>query len=144
MNPSDAVQKSSGTSKTDLLRRHLAEGKKIYVSVTGLSLKQPWHIFQFIRNAVPSKIQSDKSEGNLFSETRNLKGVKHTLTFWTSRKAMLGFAYSGRHHAAIKVFSKFFTGVTYGYESDTAPTWDEALLELQKHGKVYAVKAQES
>jgi hypothetical protein len=59
------------------LQDHLAKGNSIYVSVTGLSFKKPWHFFMFVVHAVPSKIQSDKAEGNLFSETKTIGGVRH-------------------------------------------------------------------
>jgi hypothetical protein len=119
------------------VREFLASEGKVYVSVTGLSFQKPWYFFHFWWYAVRSKIQSDKAPGNLFSEARRLEGVQHTLTVWTSKKAMLGFVHSGVHKKAVSVFRRYFTGKTYGYETTEVPTWESALEQFRQNARDY-------
>ena len=46
--------KQSKTIKNEVA--NMSNEGQIYVSVTGLWLKNPWHIFNFIYYAIPSKI----------------------------------------------------------------------------------------
>jgi hypothetical protein len=50
---------------------------------------------------------------------------------------MLVFMKNGVHLKAMKSFHKIATGRTYGYESDTIPTWEEAFQLLESKGKNY-------
>jgi hypothetical protein len=50
---------------------------------------------------------------------------------------MLNFLRSGVHLKAMKTFHKIATGPTYGYESDTIPSWEEAFELLMEKGKYY-------
>jgi hypothetical protein len=50
---------------------------------------------------------------------------------------MLNYLRSGAHLKAMKAFTKIATGPTYGYESDTIPTWEEAYLLLTEKGKMH-------
>jgi hypothetical protein len=50
---------------------------------------------------------------------------------------MLAFMRTGPHLKAMKAFSKIATGRTYGYESDTIPTWEEAFATLEEKGRWY-------
>ena len=139
--PINAIKSESSTiSKKEQLEARLKNEGLVYISVTGLSLKRPWHLIPFLRYAIPSKMQAEAAEGNLFVATRHIKGVNHTLTAWTSKKAMLQFAYSGQHAKAIKVFHSFFSGATVGFNSNKLPSWDEALEQLHANGKSYAKK----
>ena len=99
--------------------------KIIYVSITGLRLKKPWHILPFYLHAIPAFMQAQKAEGNIFSETKKINGIHHTLTAWTDRKAMMAFLYSGSHGKTLKSFPAIATGKTFGYETTDIPTWDE-------------------
>jgi hypothetical protein len=48
---------------------------------------------------------------------------------------MLNFMRSGVHLKAMKVFHKIATGKTYGFESDSIPSWPEAFALLQERGR---------
>jgi hypothetical protein len=50
---------------------------------------------------------------------------------------MLDFMRSGVHLKAMKAFHSIATGRTYGYETDSVPTWDEAFSTLMSKGKNY-------
>lgn len=109
----------------------------MYISVTGLRLKKRWFFLQFIWHAVRSRHQAVRSKGVLHVAVTSRQGTQHTLTAWDSKDSMEAFKYSGAHKQAIKVFRQFFEGKTYGYDSDSIPDWDEALLVLEEKGKTY-------
>lgn len=113
---------------------------KVFISITGLELKRPWYIFHFFRHAVPSMTQAQKADGNLFTSVLTIHGVRHTLTAWTSKRAMSKFLYAGAHGKAIAIFDKIATGKTYGYESDHVPSWEEARTIYDQHAKDYTKK----
>ena len=108
-----------------------------YISITGLELKRPWHVFRFYRHAAPSLRQAKRADGNLQTHVKTINGVHHTLTVWESRDAMRAFLISGPHKQAMKVFPAIATGKTFGYESDDVPDWDEVHRLWQEHGQSY-------
>lgn len=113
---------------------------KYYVSVTGLKVKHFWLFPKFYRHALPSFMQAQSAPGNLFAETSSRNGIQHTLTVWEDRQSMLKFLRSGAHGQAMKItkeVSDLSQTKVYGYESDTMPTWDEALALWEEHGKLY-------
>ncbi|CAJ1948371.1 unnamed protein product [Cylindrotheca closterium] len=113
---------------------------KYYVSVTGLTLKTNLSYPRFMYHAVPSFTQARKAEGNVFAETRSIKGCHHTLTVWEDKKSMRKYMYSGAHIQAMKVtkeIADLSNTKTYGYESDHVPTWQEAIEQWGKHATLY-------
>jgi len=50
---------------------------------------------------------------------------------------MLAFMKNGTHLKAMKAFNSIATGKTFGYESDTIPSWEEAYSLLESKGKNY-------
>jgi hypothetical protein len=50
---------------------------------------------------------------------------------------MLEYMKSGIHLQAMKSFHKIATGKTYGYESESIPSWPEAFELLERQGKEY-------
>ena len=110
----------------------------VYISITGLRIKNWISIPIFWWYAIPAKMQADSAAGVIFSDAKEVNSYQHTLTAWKSRKAMLAFLTSGAHIKAMKVFKDVASdGKTYGYESDTIPSWEEALVIWEKHGKSY-------
>ena len=87
--------------------------------------------------AVRSRRQAAQSKGLISLATTSRNGIQHTLTAWESKSDMEAFKYSGAHKRAIQVFRHFFTGKTYRYESESLPSWDEALRLLDENGKDY-------
>ena len=100
--------------------------RKVYVAITGLKLKRPWHIVRFYWHALPSFRQAKKARGNLRSEARTINGVRHTLTVWESEAVMCEFLYAGPHKKAMRAFASIASGKAIGFEADRAPSWDEA------------------
>lgn len=108
-----------------------------YISITGLKPKGLFSFFRFWRLAIPSFEQARKAKGIQFCEVKRIQGFQCTLTAWESREAMLDFMRSGVHLKAMKAFHQIATGRTFGYESQTIPTWNEAFALLQANGKDY-------
>ena len=110
---------------------------KYYVSVTGLKVKSIWHHPQFWLHAVPSAIQAQSAPGIVEARTTARNGIQHTLTVWEDRKHMLRYLREGAHLKAMKVTAQVSDPAgtkVYGYESDTIPTWEEALALWEVHG----------
>lgn len=111
---------------------------QLYVSITGLRLKRPWHVFRFWRHAVAAMRQAQRAPGNLQASAKTIAGVRHTLTVWESKAAMRAFLYSGAHKKAIRAFPAIATGKTFGFEGDRVPNWDEVHRLWQERGRDYA------
>lgn len=111
--------------------------RPIYVSITGLKVKNFWKFLFFMRHAVMSKIQADRAPGILFSDVRTINGIQHTVTAWETKQHMKDFIYTGNHLKAIKAFRKIATGKTFGYEATQIPSWEEVPVLWEKNGKSY-------
>jgi hypothetical protein len=108
-----------------------------YVSITGLQLKRVWHAPTFWRHASASMSQAKAVVGCFSADARTITGVHHTLTVWTSRKAMLAYLSEGAHLKAMKAFKSFATGTVYGFETTKIPEWSIAhTLWLEKGRQV--------
>lgn len=91
-------------------------------------------------HAAPSFMQASKAEGNVFAQTKDVSGCHHTLTVWESKQSMRKFLVSGAHAKAMKItmeISDLDKTKVYGYETDTMPTWEEALDLWEKHGALH-------
>jgi heme-degrading monooxygenase HmoA len=99
----------------------------VYVSITGLKVKNIFASFMFWRHAIPSKAQADRSTGLVSLDVKRAGSYHFTLTVWKNREAMIAYRNSGAHLAAMTAFRKIATGKIYGYETRSIPTWDEAL-----------------
>lgn len=109
----------------------------MYISITGLKPKGILGFFRFWRHAIPSFRQAQTAKGNLFCEVKRIEGYQCTLTVWENREIMLTFMRNGNHKIAMKHFHKIASGKTYGFESETIPTWPEAFALLHNYGRVY-------
>ena len=109
----------------------------VYVSITGLRLKRPWHIFRFYRHAVPSFREARSAKGNQKAEVKTINGVHHTLTVWDTEASMRDFIYSGAHLNAIRAFGSIATGKTFGFETDQIPDWDAVHRLWSEYGEKY-------
>jgi len=109
----------------------------VYISITGLKPKGFFSYIKFWTLAIPSFRQAETSKGNLHTSTKNMHGYQCTVSAWESREVMLEFIRSGAHLKAMKAFNSIATGRTYGYESESIPSWDEAYILLQEKGKDY-------
>jgi len=108
---------------------------KVYVSITGLKVKNIFKSFHFWRHAIPSKNQAERSEGLIFLDLKQTNDYHHTLSVWKNREAMVAYRDSKSHLGAMKVFRKIATGKVFSYDSDFIPTWEQALELWDKNGR---------
>lgn len=111
----------------------------VYVSITGLRLKSPFHAAWFWWHAIRSMVQAQRAPGNLRADARAINGVQHTLTVWTDRAAMRRFIVTGAHAKAMRAFPQIATGSTFGFETDCVPDWADVHRLWQERGIAYAV-----
>lgn len=109
----------------------------MHISITGLKPKGLLGVIRFWRFAIPSFSQARGAEGILYCEVRKIKEHHCTLTAWESKDHMRAYLKSGVHLKAMKQFHKIATGKTFGYESETIPSWEEAYELLQAKGRVH-------
>lgn len=141
----DSVVADNHKECIQLLQHHQNNNNmKYYVSVTGLQVKSVWHLPLFFRYAIKSITQAQAAAGNIDTRTGYRNGVRHTLTIWEDKISMLRFMRAGAHAEAMKATNELSVPEStkvYGYESDTIPTWDEALalweVHGMRHGKVF-------
>ena len=112
----------------------------VYVSITGLRLKRPWHIFAFTWHATKSFRQVQQAKGLISADAKTIAGVRHTRTVWKSRADMLAFLHAGAHRHAIRAFPSIAHGKTFGFETNDIPDWNEVHRLWQERGKTYEVK----
>lgn len=110
----------------------------VYVSITGLTLKGPFHVFRFWWHAVLSMRQAKAAAGNISADAQTINGVHHTLTVWESERAMRCFLYQGAHGKAIRAFGSIATGKTFGFETDQVPQWSDVHALWRERGKAYS------
>jgi hypothetical protein len=108
-----------------------------YISITGLKPKNFISTFRFWRLAIPCFRLAQKSKGNVFCETKKIRGFQCSLTAWESKEDMLRFVHSEVHLKAMRAFNSIATGRTYGQECEAIPNWEEAFQMLQEKGKEY-------
>jgi hypothetical protein len=109
----------------------------MHISITGLKPKGIRGFLSFWSLAIPTFKQAKAAKGNLFCEVKKINGYQCTLTAWENTQLMHEFLRKDTHQKAMKSFHKIATGKTYGYQSDTIPSWDEAYLLLVENGKEY-------
>ena len=119
------------------LQNRLNSGSPVWISITGLRLKRIWYLPVFLRFAIPSHRQAERSPGCLMAEAKRINGVFHTLTVWNSRQEMRAFTSSGIHKKAVRAFSRFFTGHILGYEGTEIPDWEEVHRRCLSEGREY-------
>lgn len=109
----------------------------MYISLTGLKPKGFFAYFRFWLLAIPSFRQAQTALGNLHCDVKKVQEYQCTITAWESKDAMLNYLRSGAHLKAMKAFHQIATGPTYGYESDTIPSWEGAYALLMEKGKFH-------
>ena len=113
------------------------DGGRLYISITGLRLKRPWHHFRFWWLAIATMREAQQAPGNLQAAAKTIAGVRHTLSVWESKAAMRAFLYAGAHKKAIKAFPTIASGKTFGFESERVPDWAEVHRLWQECGRSY-------
>ena len=99
----------------------------MYVSITGLKTKTIFSWFKFWFLAIPAFREAQKQKGIIFCETKKIKNYHHTLTVWESKEDMHKYKISNSHLKAMQSFKNIATGKVFSYETNSIPSWDEAL-----------------
>lgn len=99
--------------------------RRVYVSITGLRLRKPWHFLRFHWHVMSCLKQAKKARGNLRAEVKTINGVRHTLTVWEDENAMRDFLYSDAHKHAVAACGSIATVKTFGFETDQIPSWND-------------------
>lgn len=109
----------------------------MYVSITGLKPKGILGHIRFWTLTIPAAKQAKIADGIVHSAFKSRKGFQHTLTVWQSRQHMLAYLTSPTHRKAMKNMTKIGQGKVYGYEADTIPSWEDALENWAKYGRIH-------
>jgi len=107
----------------------------LYISITGLKPKNFFTTIRFFIFTIPAFKAAQKSEGNLFCESKKINNYYHTITAWKNRDSMMKYLTGKAHSKAMKNFSLIGTGSTYGYERDQIPSWEKAVEIWKKNFK---------
>ena len=107
----------------------------VYVSITGLTVSSPWRLPRFWLHAIGSLAQARGAPGMLRVEVRTVSGVRHTLSIWESRAAMLVYLRSGAHLAAVRASSRIGAVKAFGCMTDRPPEWSEVPALWAEHGR---------
>ncbi len=86
--------------------------------------------FSFSRYTYNALKQIRKSGGIVHVKIRPFRLM--TLTVWKNRKDMLAFRNSGAHLAAMKKSNYFGAIKSTSWETDTIPTWLDAMEKLSE------------
>ena len=107
----------------------------MYVSVTGLKTNNLYASMKFWLLTIPAFRAAQKADGILLCENKSRNGYQHTLTVWKTKAHMLAYVRSPKHMKAMRAFPSIAIGRLLSYESDTVPSWDEALLKWEREAR---------
>jgi hypothetical protein len=107
----------------------------MYISITGIKVKDFFGMLKFMRYTLPSFISATKANGNLFCDSKKINKYHHTLTAWENRSKMMDYLRGKHHSSAMKNFRSIGTGSVYGYEDDLIPSWEDALKKWKENFK---------
>ena len=102
-------------------------------STTKYTLKSIPAFFVFAILSLRSIFQANRSDGLIAIKIRfwDLR----TLTLWSSREDMQAFRNSGVHRQAMLDSPKLGSNQSYSWETETVPTWTEALCKIAEKTK---------
>ncbi|HAG73379.1 MAG TPA: hypothetical protein DCL66_14370 [Gammaproteobacteria bacterium] len=107
----------------------------MFVSITGLKPKGFIGRVRFWLLTIPASSAAQKAEGVLFCEFKTRNGYQQTLTVWETKKHMMAYRASPAHVRAMKATSQIGSGKVFGYETDSIPSWNDALIEFDSKGR---------
>jgi hypothetical protein len=107
----------------------------LYISITGLKPKNFFTTIRFFIFTIPAFRAAQRSEGNLFCESKKKDSYYHTITAWKNRDMMMKYLTGKAHSKAMKNFSLIGTGSTYGYEGNQIPSWNKAIKIWEENFK---------
>jgi hypothetical protein len=114
---------------------------RVYLSITGLQIKNFSAYPQFFYHAFPSLRQAVRAPGNISATATSYKGIQFTMTVWESREYMLQYLHTGAHLQAMKAGSKVGSyvkvfGDWWDTDQNDIPNWNQARRLWEKFGRV--------
>ncbi len=109
----------------------------MYVSVTGFKPKGLMGYVLFLIFTIPASTSAQKADGVLLCEFNSRNHLQDTPTVWKLKKQMLTYRSSSSHLRAMKRISKIGTGKVFGCETESIPSWKDALIEWVKNGREF-------
>jgi hypothetical protein len=105
------------------------------VVITSIVLKNPLKIFAFAFY-VSKIVKQLKTSNNIDFKNKGFWTTFYTMTLWENDKDLISFSSSGAHLESMKKSKKIANEIrTFAYDTETLPSWDEAIILLKK-GKV--------
>lgn len=114
----------------------------MFVSVGSFTLKKKRKLFRFLRMSRLIEKQALESKGNLGVELSG-GGVSifYVISIWDSMESLKAFAYSGKHHEAIKEAKELSSEIQLlYYETNTRPEMKEVPGLLATHENTRTLK----
>ena len=107
----------------------------MFVSVTQLKLKSLFKFLPFMRMNIKVVEQLKKAPGLVKQDMRASNPYTYwTLTVWEDKESMMRFRNTGPHLEAMKKINTIAKKAKAGnWESDTVPTWKEAMAKIDTH-----------
>jgi len=101
----------------------------MFVSTTQFSLKHILLYPEFFLDTYRAMKQIRQSEGVI--KVRINPITLRTISAWKTKEEMMNFRNSGAHRNAMKKTSKFGSIKSVVWETDTIPSWKEAISMLE-------------
>jgi hypothetical protein len=109
----------------------------MYITVTSIQLKRPWHFFRLSLLALRIMRQLKHEKGLLEFKKRGIGRLHYTLTAWETEADLKRFARSGAHLAAMKTSGSIASEIrTCTFTADSLPEWKDAQMRLLDEGRV--------
>lgn len=136
MDATELIQ--SGIESTELLLRTLAGNKVhlMYVTVTSLRLKGPFHFFKLSYLAMKIIGQLKADPACKAYKTTGVWTMHYTMSLWQDEKSLKEFARKGEHlHGMKNGHSIAKEIVTYTFAAEQLPDWATAKELLKTKGR---------
>jgi hypothetical protein len=105
------------------------------IAISGLRPLSFWTKLEFWRHARASMAAARVARGNLYAASFKAGGYRYFLSAWANQDDMKIYAKAEPHLSAMQAYERIAIGKLYITESDHIPTWDEAVLMLEKWGE---------
>lgn len=113
----------------------------MYLTITSIKLKSPWHFFALSRYALDITRQLRSTPCQAFKK-RGIWTMHYTMTLWNSKEDLQDFARSGAHLDSMKQSKQIASEInTLTLEAEKLPSWEEAKRLLSAEGKLLRFEA---
>lgn len=108
----------------------------MYLTITSLKLKGPFHFFKLSIMGLKVSKQMKSAEGFVQFKKRGFWTSHYTMSLWRTEKDLKNFARAGAHLDAMKKYREVAWSVTtLTIAADKMPEWSMAKEMLLRNGK---------